>query len=157
VTQDLNTLLTALYVKIDDELEGVRWLGRPPKLTDSELICLAVAQVRLGFHSEARWLRFAREQLAGMFPYLPERPGYNKRLRAALPPTGRARRTSHADAADGGGHRRALWREPRAAGRARPRLSGGPPVQEARRSDAEIVPLKTRQKIVDTGESRYHP
>jgi hypothetical protein len=26
----------------------------------------------------------AREHLAGMFPYLPERPGYNKRLRAAL-------------------------------------------------------------------------
>ena len=85
MTQDLNTLLTALYVKIDDEFEGVRWLGRPPKLTDSELICLAVAQVLLGFHSEARWLRFAREHLAGMFPYLPKRPGYNKRLRAALP------------------------------------------------------------------------
>ncbi|GGL87154.1 hypothetical protein GCM10010095_84890 [Streptomyces anthocyanicus] len=27
---DLNTLLTALYVKIDDEIEGTRWLGRPP-------------------------------------------------------------------------------------------------------------------------------
>jgi hypothetical protein len=85
VTQDLNTLLTALYVKIDDEVEGVRWLGRPPKLTDSELICLAVAQALLGFHSEARWLRFARAHLAEMFPYLPGRPGYNKRLRAALP------------------------------------------------------------------------
>jgi hypothetical protein len=77
--------VTALYVKIDDELGGSRWMGRPPLLSDSELICLAVAQALLGHHSEARWLRFAREHLGGMFPYLPQRPGYNKRLRAVLP------------------------------------------------------------------------
>jgi hypothetical protein len=29
VTNDLDTLLTALYVKIDDELEADRWMGRP--------------------------------------------------------------------------------------------------------------------------------
>ena len=85
MTQDLNTLLTALYVKIDDEIGGARWRGRPPLLTDSELVCLAVAQALLGFHSEARWLRYAHTHLRGMFPYLPQRPGYNKRLRAALP------------------------------------------------------------------------
>lgn len=85
MTQDLNTLLTALYVKIDDEIGGTRWRGRPPLLTDSELVCLAVAQALLGFHSEARWLRYAHAHLRGMFPYLPQRPGYNKRLRAALP------------------------------------------------------------------------
>jgi hypothetical protein len=85
VTTDLNTLLTALYVKIDDEIGGMRWLGRPPLLTDSELVCLAVAQALLGCTSEARWLRFARTHLADMFPYLPKRPGYNKRLRSALP------------------------------------------------------------------------
>ena len=83
--QDLDTLLTALYVKIDDELTGPRWRGRPPLLTDSELVCLAVAQVLLGARSEAHWLRFANAHLRGMFPYLPQRPGYNKRLRAALP------------------------------------------------------------------------
>jgi hypothetical protein len=64
---------------------GRRWLGRPPLLTGSELVCLAVAQVLLGCESETRWLRFARAHLAGMFPYLPQPPGYNKRLRAALP------------------------------------------------------------------------
>jgi Transposase DDE domain len=85
VTTDLNTLLTALYVKIDDEIGDGRWRGRPPLLTDSELVCLAVAQALLGCKSEARWLRFARAHLAGMFPYLPQRPGYNRRLRAALP------------------------------------------------------------------------
>jgi hypothetical protein len=80
----LNTLITALYVKIDDELGGRRCWGRPPKITDSELVCLAVAQVLLGFRSEARWMRFAHANLREMFPDLPQRPGYNKRLRAAL-------------------------------------------------------------------------
>ena len=82
---DLETLITGLYVKIDDELGASRPLGRPPLLTDSELVCLAVAQALLGCHSEARWLRVVRYRLAGMFPYLPQRPGYNKRLRSALP------------------------------------------------------------------------
>jgi hypothetical protein len=43
VTNDIETLITAPYVKIDDELGGPRWLGRPPVLTDSELVCLAAA------------------------------------------------------------------------------------------------------------------
>lgn len=85
MTTDLETLLTALYVKIDDGIGRTRWRGRPPRLSDSELVCLAVAQALLGHHSEARWLRFARSHLAGMFPYLPQQSGYNKRLRAALP------------------------------------------------------------------------
>lgn len=68
MTQDLNTLLTTLYVKIDDEIGGDRRMGRPLLLSDSELICLAVAQALLGHHSEARWLRFARTHLSGMFP-----------------------------------------------------------------------------------------
>lgn len=38
---------------------------------------LAVAQALLGFHSEARWLRYARKNLAAMFPYLPQQSGYN--------------------------------------------------------------------------------
>jgi hypothetical protein len=85
VTTDLSALLTALYVKIDDEIGGARCLGRPPLLSDSELVCLAVAQVLLGYHSEAQWLRYANKHLTGMFPYLPQRPGYHKRLKAALP------------------------------------------------------------------------
>jgi hypothetical protein len=99
VTTDLNTLVTALYVKIDDEIGGSRCVGRPPRLSDSELVCLAVAQAVLGFHSEARWLRFAHAHLAAMFPYLPQRPGYNKRLRAALPLLKRVIRELAADTA----------------------------------------------------------
>jgi hypothetical protein len=72
-------------VKIDDEIGGTRCVGRPPLLSDSELVCLAVAQALLGYHSESRWLRYANKHLTGMFPYLPRRAGYNKRLRSALP------------------------------------------------------------------------
>lgn len=88
--ENLTTLLTALYVKIDDELETDRWMGRPPQLTDAELVTLAVAQALLGFGSEARWLRHANAHLAPTFPYLPQQSGYNKRLRAALPLVKRA-------------------------------------------------------------------
>jgi hypothetical protein len=38
-------------------------------------------QALLGYVSEARWLRYARTQLRHLFPYLPEQPGYSKRLR----------------------------------------------------------------------------
>ena len=81
---DLDTLVTALYVRVDDEIGRTRSLGRPPLLSDSELVCLAVAQSLLGFHSESRWLRYANKHLSDMFPYLPQCAGYNKRLRAAL-------------------------------------------------------------------------
>lgn len=85
MTTDLDTLLIALYVKIDDDLAGIRRPGRPPRLSDSELVCLAVAQALLGHRSESRWLRVAGRRLGHLFPYLPKQPGYNKRLRAALP------------------------------------------------------------------------
>ncbi|CAM2807684.1 hypothetical protein STAL104432_03820 [Streptomyces albus] len=51
----------------------------------------------LGFHCEARWLRFAHAHLHGMFPPLPRRPACNKRLRTALPLVKRAIRSSAAD------------------------------------------------------------
>ena len=83
---DLDTLIVALYVQVDDlfRLLAVRQgPGRPPRLTDSELVCLAVAQVLLGCNSERRWLRFAYGRLGHLFPYLPQSPAYNKRLRTA--------------------------------------------------------------------------
>ena len=83
---DLDTLLTALYVEIDDHIiAGRRGPGRPRRLAEAELACLAVAQVLLGFASERRWLRFARTRLGHLFPYLPHQPGYHKRLKAAAP------------------------------------------------------------------------
>jgi Transposase DDE domain len=88
VAKELNTLLTALYVLIDDHVSPPRTgRGRRPLLTDSELICLAVAQMLLGYHSERRWVRHchANPALRAMFPYLPEQSGYHKRLKAAQP------------------------------------------------------------------------
>jgi len=38
-------------------------------------------QALLGHTSEARWLRYAGDHLRHLFPYLPQQPGYNKRLR----------------------------------------------------------------------------
>jgi hypothetical protein len=72
VHADLDTLVTALYVTIDDLFGRPRHgPGRKPKLSDAELVCLAVAQVLLGFDTERRWLRFAGQRLGHLFPYLP--------------------------------------------------------------------------------------
>nr|WP_067284809.1 hypothetical protein [Streptomyces jeddahensis] len=54
----------------------------PPKLTDAELLCLAVAQVLLGFPSARHWIRFAHARLG----HLPQQSAYNKRLNAAADP-----------------------------------------------------------------------
>jgi hypothetical protein len=75
VTTDPNTLLTAQYVKIDDHLGRRTRAGRPPKLSDAELLTLAVAQVLLGVRPEARWLRFVPRALPGAFPYPPGQCG----------------------------------------------------------------------------------
>lgn len=87
MTNDLDTLLTALYVLIDDHVipSAGRRPGHPKKLSDAELVCLAVAQVLLGARSEHHWLRLCRGRLGHLFPYLPHQPGYHKRLKAAAP------------------------------------------------------------------------
>ena len=85
---DLDTLATALYVTIDDWLQQAPQLapwrpavGIAPKLSDAELVTLAVMQALLGFTSEARWLRYADRHLRHLVPYLPGQSGDNKRLR----------------------------------------------------------------------------
>ena len=90
MTTDLDTLATALYVRTDDLLkESPQFaplrpaVGIAPQLSDAELVTLAVLQALLGFTSEARWIRHASAHLRHLFPYLPQQPGYNKRLRAA--------------------------------------------------------------------------
>ena len=41
-----------------------------------------MAEVLLDAGSERRWLRLVRARLGHLFPYVPQQPGYNKRLRA---------------------------------------------------------------------------
>jgi hypothetical protein len=90
VTNDIDTLATALYVRTDDLLkqrpELAPWrpkIGLQPQLTDAELVTLAVMQALLGYPSEARWIRHAHAHLGHLFGYLPGQSGYNRRLRAA--------------------------------------------------------------------------
>src|ERR687898_2836147 len=79
----LDDLVIALYVMVDDLLGPRRGPGRRPKLSDAELVCLAVAQVLLGCSSERRWLRLVGQRLGHLFPYLPTPSAYNRRLRRA--------------------------------------------------------------------------
>jgi hypothetical protein len=91
VDKDLETLATALYVKIDDMLRDWPDLaparpatGIPVTLSDAEVLTLAVMSALLGFTSERRWLRYADRNLAGMFPQMIGQSGWNKRLRKAF-------------------------------------------------------------------------
>ncbi|HZX07081.1 IS982 family transposase [Kribbella sp.] len=87
----LDALVIGLYVQIDDFLgPRHRGVGRPPKLTDAELITLAVAQVLLGMPNDRQFLALARWRLGHLFPRLIDQSGYNRRLRALAPEIGRA-------------------------------------------------------------------
>jgi hypothetical protein len=57
VTNDLDALLTGLYVEIDDHVVPTRrGQGRRPRLSDAELLTLAAAQVLPGIDTEHRWM-----------------------------------------------------------------------------------------------------
>jgi hypothetical protein len=87
VIADLDTLLTALYVEVTDRiipaLRPCRGPGRPPQVTDAELVCLAVAQVLLRYNDEHHWLRAAPARVGHLFPRLLSQSEYNRRLRGA--------------------------------------------------------------------------
>jgi Transposase DDE domain len=85
VLANLDALLTALYVQVDDFLPKRRGPGHPPRITDSELVTLAVAQMFLAIPNDRKFLALARWRLGHLFAYLPKQPGYNKRLRALAP------------------------------------------------------------------------
>ena len=82
---DLDTLATTVYVTVDDLLiQHPEWVpqrpavGIDPKLSDAELVTLAVIQSLLRYTSEARFLRYAHAHLKPWFPYLPTRSAYNR-------------------------------------------------------------------------------
>jgi Transposase DDE domain len=91
VDKNIETLATALYVKIDDLLLAEPWLApqrpegsMPVTVSDSELVAMAVMSALLGFRSERRWLRYASAHLTGLFPRQLGQSGYNKRLRKMI-------------------------------------------------------------------------
>jgi hypothetical protein len=78
VDADLDTLATALYVRIDDLLrccpERAPWrpvIGICPQISDAELVTPGSDAGTAGIVSEARWLRYARKSLRGLFPTCP--------------------------------------------------------------------------------------
>jgi hypothetical protein len=90
VIADLDTLLIALYVELTDRLIPAhgpcrRGPGRPPEVTDAELVCLAVAQVLLRYHDERHWLRAAPNRVGHLFPRLLSQSEYNQRLKDLAP------------------------------------------------------------------------
>jgi hypothetical protein len=90
VIADLDTLLIALYVELTDRLIPSRGLarsgpGKPPEVTDAELVCLAVAQVLLRYDDERHWLRAASARVGHLFPRLLRPSEYNQRLKNAAP------------------------------------------------------------------------
>jgi hypothetical protein len=87
VIADLDTLLTALYVEVTERiipaLRRCRGPGRPPQVTDAEVVCLAVAQVLLRSNDEHHWLRAAPARVGHLFPRLLSQSDYHRRLRGA--------------------------------------------------------------------------
>jgi hypothetical protein len=90
VIADLDTLLIALYVELTDRIIaslgiGRRGPGKPPEVTDAELVCLAVAQVLLRYDDERHWLRAAASRVGHLFPRLLGQSEYNQRLKSVAP------------------------------------------------------------------------
>ena len=84
MTATLETLVVAGYV-FACELQTPRALGRPPRVTDEELVALAVAQATTGISSDRQFLGVIDKLLPGFFPRLPSQSQYNRRLRALTP------------------------------------------------------------------------
>ncbi len=84
MSADLETLVVAAYY-FADLLPVPRRRGRPPKVSDAELIALAVCQAVMGICSDRQFLGLVGKVLAGWFPRLPHQSQYNRRLRALTP------------------------------------------------------------------------
>src|SRR5919107_4745472 len=87
---DLETMLVSLYVLVDDWWERAhppspRKPGRPPSLSASEVITLAILAQWPRFHSERDFFRFADAHLRTYFPNLLSHGQLNRRIRALEP------------------------------------------------------------------------
>jgi hypothetical protein len=80
---DLDLLLTAVFCTADDLLP-CRKKNAKRRVTDAEVVTLAVAQVVMDIASDREFLAVARRRLSHLFPKLPRQPGYwKRRLRLA--------------------------------------------------------------------------
>jgi hypothetical protein len=83
MTASLETLVIAAYVFADST--PIPRPGPAGKITDAELIALAVAQAAMGESSDRKFLGAIAYRLAGWFPHLPDQTQYNRRLRRLVP------------------------------------------------------------------------
>lgn len=75
---DLDLLLITVYCAADDLLPKRAGNARR-RVTDAEIVTLAVAQAVLDIPSDRAFLRAAARGLSGLFPVLPRQDGYWKR------------------------------------------------------------------------------
>jgi hypothetical protein len=80
----LETLVVAAYV-FATSLSIPRRPGPSGKITDQELIALAVAQAVTGLASDRQFLGMVRRLLPGWFGHLPDQTQFNRRLRRLTP------------------------------------------------------------------------
>lgn len=83
MTASLETLVIAAYVFADRSL--IPRPGPAGKITDAELVALAVAQAAVGVPSDRQFLGLVARLLPGWFPHLPDQTQYNRRLRRLTP------------------------------------------------------------------------
>src|SRR6188472_4143353 len=82
MTASLETLVVAAYMFADGAAIPRR--GPRGKVTDAELVALAVAQAAMGIPSDRQFLGLIGRVLPGWFPHLPEQSQYNRRLRGLV-------------------------------------------------------------------------
>jgi hypothetical protein len=78
---DVEALVVAGYVFADEYPVPAR-PGRRPKVSDAELVALAVCQAAMGISSDRQFLGLVGHRLPGWFRHLPDQSQYNRRLRA---------------------------------------------------------------------------
>lgn len=83
MTADLEALVVAAYVFADEYPVPAR-PGRPARVSDAELVALAVCQAAIGISSDRQFLGLVGRILPGWFPHLPSQSQYNRRLRALV-------------------------------------------------------------------------
>src|SRR5229473_470780 len=86
--RDLATVLTTLFTIVDDVMKGSTMIqdalkrpGPAPRLSDSEVITLALYQELIGEPREDHFFRLHQASLRPFFPGLNERSRYNRRKR----------------------------------------------------------------------------
>jgi Transposase DDE domain len=83
MTASLETLVIAAYIFAD--AAAIPRPGPVGKISDAELVALAVAQAAMGECSDRKFLGLIAHRLPGWFPHLPDQTQYNRRLRRLVP------------------------------------------------------------------------